>query len=626
MKSPATAIRDLVIDAYSALSHKALVGESQKYGVLLPSWLSPEQQRRLAAYRTLAAYQENVARHLLRDRPGSDDDDDYREYGDAALLVGRVVSGVIGDTLTVTVDGADDELGDLPELPDRPEEPEGEDLDDLDRRIFEIRTEVWRERAEAAIDEWADALRNQPALRERQDWLREWADNELLEQKVWECETDTVGLGDGVYVLGNSSRAQRIRLRVYPPDVYFPVIDDAAEARGFPTRVHLAWEFKERDDLGVETEYVRRITYELGPVGGVDEDGELVEGTRSMPWGEDATETCYLTDVVWRKADIRTGVSASDLAPGTGRIQENEDGELLDRLDLGYPFIPIVHVPNTPADKEHFGRSVLSRVLQLLDDLASTDTDMQRASALAGSPMAALSGDSVPTELIVQPGLVIGIGANGRMDVIDLSASVTALEGVIESLLDRLTVNAQVPAGLLGRIDPGDVSSGVQLALTFSPFSQLVGVLRLVREHKYRLLMRFVQRMSQTAGYLPPGDTPDARIAFGSFLPEDQKAVADLVVALLQAHAISRRTAVTMLREVGLPVEDVAAELEEIGVTDFEGAARLFDAVGDDGPVLDYLGLEGPGRDEEPPPSSDDVDPDLPAAPPGPGIILPPPR
>lgn len=620
MKSPSTALRDLVIDAYSALTHKALVAESNRYGVLLPAWISPQQQRRLAAYRTLAAYQENVARFLLRDGGlGTDDAEAYREYGDASLLVQRVVAGVLGDTVSVVVEGADEELGDLPELPDPPDDLP-DDATDLDRRIYEVQQEMWRERAEQAIDTWADALRNQPALQERQEWLRDWADRELLEQKVWECEGDAVGLGDGVYVLGISRTTGRVRLRVYPPDTYFPVLDDEAEARGYPSKVHLAWEFVERDDLGRETTYVRRITYELGPIAGVDEDGNLVGGTVTHPWGEVATETCYLTDATWRKPDAETGTDVDALTMGTAVFAENEDGEVLDRLDLGIPFLPVVHVPNTPADKEHFGRSVLSRVLQLLDDLASSDTDLQAAAALAGTPMAALSGERAPDQLEVRPGLVIGVGPNGRMDVIDLSGSVTSLQGVVDSLLDRLSVNAQVPAGLLGRIDPGEISSGIQLALSFSPFTQLVATLRLVRVHKYRLLLRFVQRMSQSAGFLEPGDTPDARLSFGSFLPEDQAATVDLVTKLVAAKALSRATAVLMLREVGLPIADIASELDAIAELDHEGGSALFDATGDDDAVRDYLRLGPGGRDEEPPDPSEDIpDPD-----PGPGIPPPP--
>lgn len=601
MQSPATALRELIIDAYSALTHKALVAESNRYQVMLPAYLSPDQQRRLAAYRTLAAYLENVARHLLREHDPGHDAGDYREYGDPGLFVSRIVSGVLGDSMSLAVDGADDELAEMPDLPPRPEEPDA-DADDIEGRIHEIRLARWEAEAGRIVDEWAEAVTTQPALQARQDWLREWADRELLEQKVWECETDAVGLGDGVYVLGVSNDAERVRLRVYPPDVYFPVLDDNAEARGYPERIHLCWEYVERDALGREETFVRRVTYELGPIAGLDEDGEPTTGTRVMPWGEVTAETCYLTDAVWRKPDIRGGVGPDDFTTGAATYQQNEEGEVLDRLDLGFNFIPVVHVPNTPADKEHFGRSSIARVLQLLDDVATTDTDLQAAASLAGTPMAAMSGDRAPDQIEVKPGLIIGVGPDGGLDVIDMSASVTALQGVVESLLDRLSVNGQVPAGLLGRVDPGEVSSGVQLALSFSPFTQLVGVLRLVREHKYRLLLRFVQRMSQVAGFLEPGDTPPTRLVFGSFLPEDQAAVVKLVTQLLTEKAISRRTALVMLREVGLPIDDVAGELAAIGETDFEGAQQLFEALGADEPVWEYLGREDLERLERPEP------------------------
>ncbi|MFJ5534004.1 hypothetical protein [Streptomyces sp. NPDC093261] len=50
-------------------------------------------------------------------------------------------------------------------------------------------------------------------------------------------------------------------------------------------------------------------------------------------------------------------------------------------------FIPVVHIPNTIPDVgEHWGKSTLATVLQLLDELAATDTDSASASATTGTP------------------------------------------------------------------------------------------------------------------------------------------------------------------------------------------------------------------------------------------------
>lgn len=627
-------LRDLVIDTWSALTHKALVADANRYDTMLPTWLSAEQQRRLAAYRTLAAYQENVARYLLRSwnvapdtesdaliisQARDDERQEYREYGDAALLVARVVSGVLGDSMAIVVEGADDELPDTPELPEFPDEPEAtgnEQADAIAQRIHAIRVARWEAAAQATIDAWEQALLAQPGLQERQDWLRAWADTELLEQTVWEGEGDAVGLGDGCYVLSWSTASSRPRLKVYAPDTYMPVLDDEAEARGYPLKVHLAWEYQEQDVNGREQVYVRRITHELVPLVALvdgqplyDDDGNPRRATRAVKYqAEAATETCLLTDATWRKPDAEDpGDPQGPFDPSRAVYARNEDGVELNRLDLGIDFIPVLHVPNTPAQREHFGRSILSRVLQLLDDIASTDTDLQAAAALAGTPMAALSGSNVPAELEVRPGLVVGVGTDGRMDVIDLSASVTALQGVVNLLLDRYQVNSQVPGEVTGRVTDTGPESGFARELKLGPYAALIAVLRLVRVHKYRLLLKFVQRLAIHHGTLT-GPVVDARLVFGSFLPSDQRAVIELVVRMLEAHAISRRTAIEMLVAVGVPIEDATAEIAAVQSEDFTGASELFTATGDDEAVRRYLGLEGEGpRDEEPPePTLDD--------------------
>lgn len=627
-------LRDLVIDTWSALTHKAMVADADRYNTLLPTWLTPEQQRRLAAYRTLAAYQENVARYLLQSWTSAPDtesdaliisqarDDErmeYREYGDAALLVQRVVAGVLGDSMSIDVEGANDELPDMPPLPDPPDDLP-DDADDIARRIHAIRQTQWTQAATRAIDSWEQALLAQPELQARQEWLRDWADTELLEQVVWEGEGDAVGLGDGVYALSWSSSTRRVRVHVYPPDAYMPVLDDDADRRGYPGKLHLAWEFTERDQLGRDQVYVRRITWELVPLVALVDgqpvrtaDGLMQGATRAVQYqDEPATETCLLTDATWKKPDVDDSGNPQGPFSGGAVYARNEDGEELNRLDLGIDFIPVIHVPNTPAQREHFGRSVLSRVLQLLDDIASTDTDLQAAAALAGTPMAALSGSNLPGEVDVRPGLIVGVGTDGRMDVIDLSASVVALQGVVNLLLDRFQVNSQVPGEVTGRVTDTGPESGFARQLKLGPYAALIAVLRLVRVHKYRLLLKFVQRLAIHHGALT-GPVVDARLIFGSFMPSDQRTVIELVVRMLEAHAISRRTALEMLVAVGVPIEDANAELDAIQHEDFTGAAELFTAAGDDDAVRRYLGLPADdGRGDEPPPQPEPVLPEPP--------------
>ncbi len=601
------------IDQYSPLSHKLPLREDGTR--LAPSWVPATEVRRLDAYKVLAAYRGNVARHFL---PELTDGADRREYGDAELLVQRTSSGVLGDSLQIAVTDADQTLTDEPDLPPRPADLP-DDATDLDRRVHTVRVSRWETTATATVDEWEQAWAVQPGLQARQEWLRTWADDEFLIGKIVEAEADVAGLGDGVYVLDWSDRDGRPTVDVYNPGFYFPVLTDTT--RGFPTKVHLAWEFDEVDASGVTERYVRRLTYELAaiplasdlfgdPLTGENEDGEAfgvmqdgdrfdpVTGSivRRYPWNpdEDTAVTCLFTDATWPLNQLINGVRVDDFDPDRATYAATNEGRFARRLDLRLDFLPIIHVPNTPATREHFGHSILDVVAQILDDLSASDTDVQMASALAAGPVISLSGGTVASEQTVKPGVVWSLPENGRMDVLDLSAGLAELGHVNEALQDRLSVNARVPAEVLGRAKQGDIKSGVHLLLTFGPFRQLVEWLRLTREPKYRLMLKMVQRLAQAHGVWEPGENPEARVVFGSYLPSDLSGIVDTVVSLLGQHGISRRTGLRMLVDAGVDIGDLVEEMERIDGEHTAAARDVADATGSEELAAARLGLTLP--------------------------------
>lgn len=631
--------RTFVVDRWASLAHKAPMDHP---ATMVKSWVPTEDQRRLTAYTILGAYLENTARELLRTTVAAERRE-HREYGDAGLIVSRIVSGILGDQVQITVEGADTIPPDTPTLPTRPGEPPA-DADDAEKAAYEAALRVWRERAAQTVSDWEDAWRELPALQERQEWLREWAEREMFDQAVWEAETDAVGLGDGVYVLWWSSRQNRPKIDLYDPGHYFPVLDDEAARLGYPTKVHMAFEV-DLDGDGT-ADHVRRLTWELGPIegertpdirrGGRTEPGLIVTDPvtgsmvpkqgdrlaesggiqRAYPWDTEHPSglTCYHTDATWALRDT-DGKDVAEFPMGGADYALNEDGTPIRRLDLMIDFIPVIHIPNTPARRDHFGQSSLARVLQLLDDVADVDSDLVAASALAGTPMVGLSGVTA-TDVVVRPGAVWGLGQDGKLSTIDLSASVTALQGVIGELLERVSVIIQLPGEVLGRVDATGPESGFARSLKVGPYKDLIGLLRLVRDPKYRLFLRFVQRLAQAGQDLEPGPTPDATLAFGSFLPADRKEAVDLVVALLDAKGISRRSALQLLQDVGIEVGDLVEELARIEAEDIEGAEALFAATGDEPLVRARLGLPASDEEDEPPA------PTLPG-PAAPGLILP---
>ena len=551
---------ELMFDSWTPMSFKRALGGKKQPGI---SWAAPtwtgDHDRRLMAYKVLQAYQDNSARVFLS-TTNQADIDNHREYGDAALIVSQIVAALLGDGQEIVVPGADDE------------NPE-------------------------------------PAAEQLQEWLRSWADAERLPLKLLETERNAVGLGDGVYVLGWDPAKQRPRLRVFDPGFYFPVLGDDNED-DYPSKVHIAWELD--SDIPGKRQ-VRRITWELGPIGPasspgligrltgadptpldgdeIDEAGRIV---RSYPWNDEPSSvTCYLTDAVWT-LDL-AAADVNDFTGATAQYAVDGDGEVNLR-DLQIDFIPVIHEPNTVSIANHYGRSSLATILQVLDDLSNADTDLQSASSTTGKPVIALSGATFGgNRPSYRAGEVFEIG-DGRMDVLDTSGSLSALISYVEFLMGRMSVNSRVPEAVLGRVKPSEVPSGLALQLGFGPLSSMIKEMRLVRDEKYPLLLKFVWRMA-LAGQAPDVPTewvPGTRLEFGSFLPQDQAAAVATVTQLLEKGAISLETAVLILVNAGLPIEDAAEEVERIQGRDFEGANKLLDATADEDAVFDYLGRDKP--------------------------------
>ncbi|MGW4042233.1 hypothetical protein [Streptomyces sp. NPDC004721] len=278
------------------------------------------------------------------------------------------------------------------------------------------------------------------------------------------------------------------------------------------------------------------------------------------------------------------------LPPDKATYRVRSDGQVLDRLDLMADFIPMVHIPNSIPDVgEHWGKSTLATVLQLLDELAATDTDSASASATTGTPIIALAGAHLPIDrstgqpmpVRVEAGSVWQLSDQGRMDTLDTSAQLAELRERIDHLMDRLASNTRLTTAGIGSLDPAKVPSGYALQLALSPLDSLVGAMRLARNHKYQLPLRMVQRLHQAGQVWPAGESLPARLVWGAHTPTDRASVLKDVTAGYVGGVFSLETAVRMLQEAGYPIDDVAKEIARIQKWAFDQAARLADATGD---------------------------------------------
>lgn len=554
-------LRDPTIDQYTYYDYKATFNGTGvgPYVGLAPMWVPDDHRRRLQAYRLLESYYRNSARSWLNS--GEVDDADAqkrREYGDPEVITETALASLLGIDQSIVVPEAD---------------VEGPESD-------------------AAI---------------LHDILLAWADQERFLQKVVEVERTTVRLGDGVFVLGWDAENGRPRLNVYDPGFYFPVLDEASLGdEDFTHKVHIAYEYELKN--GVKTDrYLRRITWELALIDLHDNDGNTVaeddpnlvlfsneevdeygQIMRLYPWNANPVDTtCYYTDATWLLGKSETDLDDLDIS----EAQVDADG-----VDLQIDFIPVIHLTNTVAGREHFGVPVVARAMQILDDLISTDTDLQAASAITGTPPIAVSGASLPRDeqgrvKTYGPGTTWETG-DGNATMIDTSQSLVALTNYSEHLRQLLAVNTRTPESLLGRIKPSEVPSGIALTLSFAPHTALIKEMRMVRRDKYKLLFKFITRMFMNSGDVMV-DYP-AELKFGTFLPADRQETSTLVQQLLTSHAISLETAVRMLVDAGFPIESAVEEVLLIRQDDFASANAMLDATGDPNLVRERLGLPPP--------------------------------
>lgn len=550
------AIQDeMVFDVWSPLSFKRSIGGSRIGG---RSWSEPtwvgDHARRLQAYKVRLAYAENVSRLYLQSTDQASIDN-RREYGDSHLITETIMNAVIGEDHHIVVPGS------KPDPDKTTQSPEQQAAEALEQHLLA------------------------------------WAEKEVFDERLIENERAASTLGDGVYTLGWSAMKGRTRLRVFDPGFYFPVLTDAND-QDYPTRIHVAWELppEPNDDF----KKVHRITWELLPV-----------APYTVPWEDRPVEfECFMSEGIWRLDKEAT--SPDDFTSLSVRWLLDEDGNEIKQMPLGVDFIPVVHTPNTVAGCAHYGKGSLDYVLQIIDDIQATDTDLQAASATTGTPPLAVHGQVVGTHtrrpsrrpgaditeevlLTYGPGEIIQTGEGGAT-LIDTSNSLTALTGYLKMLMERFEVNARTPGSFLGRVKPSEVPSGFAFALSFGPLRTMINEMRLVRRSKYKLLLKFVTRFELLGGNLELENIPPRppELVFGGYLPADRAAAVTEVTQLRSQHAISRETGITILVEAGFPIEEARKELDRIAATDFAGAVQLANVVGEEIAGEQYLGYDLP--------------------------------
>lgn len=514
---------------------------------LLPyqgDWVPAEHMDRLRQYEVFRALHENRFGRLLKSKEAGKK---LRGYGDYALIVETSRDAVLGDRIEIEVPGASDDAN------------------------------------AAAVA--------------RKTLLEKWAERERWASKLYQGETDAAAVGDSVYELRPDDT--RLRLRAHDPEVFFPVW---ADSEGDFDEAYLAWEEANTGQyLQAEPTNLRDLR---------SRDGEIVLYVRHY-------ETLSREDAAERQVEFAGATGREEVCVVTAawyRIQDgdgrrpsgfrylerlgyerDDDGEEIIARDTGFDLVPLFYVPNVEATGQPWGLPEGHAVLQALLDASQDQADLKENTFHNAFPV--LYDENPPIGALPrpgQPGTAVsqsqekykpGMIYNGRkLGVVDMSKGNELLMEHETWLIDKALSNSRTTLIAAGKIDVGQIPSGIALMIAMLPLFAKTLPKRVTRKDKLGMLLKHVLRWHRDFGNAadffaaddageqgrraqwPSGIFADetAYPSFGSILPIDKKQVSEIVRDLLTAEAISDETAVTMLQMAGFPIDDATDEVERL--------------------------------------------------------------
>lgn len=568
-----------IIDRYSGFDHRV----SEGLGTLVtpPGWITKlEDKRRIISYRVAKAAQETVVRFFHeRDTPGASDYWQNREHGHAAAYIDRLTGAILGEDAQIQVDGAVKLVPNQPALPRKPD-PIPDDADEIDSLVAEASRRFYLSECRRLVAEWETRAAEQPRKIARQQYLQRWAKTHQFWQKMSENEQEHVTpLGDGVVILSIGQDGQP-KVEIAAPDGFIKVWDENSRSE-FPERVHLAWEYAKNMPDGSLQNRLRRVTYELLPVG--------------SPWqpkyqSGPATQRCFYTEAEWILSnhstfDDRTGrpVDIDDLPLDKAIFiaVENpfEPGQLVEafRVPLPMDWIPVVHVKHALGP---WGRSAFARVMALLDDMNAIDTAAALVANLCGEPPILFSGGVVEEDLVLGAAAAINLGPDGKGAKLGFADELRALIEMNGSLERQFMKMTSLSSELSGR--ENNEQSGRAIGLKMTPFRQTILWARLARQFSYDLILKFVQRLAiiaESEGF-EGTDVMDATLRWGTFIPEDLSGLVELITLLRDRGLLTDSDVYDLLVAAGLDIADPDASLQELRSMNVRIAAPLQQILG----------------------------------------------
>lgn len=498
------------------------------------AWVPEDHLRRLKAYEIFHSYYDNYSRdYRLSPAGGGTSMNDYIvEVGDPAWLCDKLESKLIGDELKITIPmpkklGTDETLLKLIEATEDPE-AKGKLQEDLDT-----------------------ILETKALVAQKEAYLQDWWNDYFMFLKLDENEKKCSYLGDCVYYVYWNETTKAPDITTYDPGFCFPYSDinavsfqatdeeSSVSIGKVKDRFIIAWE----EEMNDTTILVYRDVYEL-----------RVKGDTFECWRQSA----------YYRLDGSSGQYIDSLDEGT----KVDDGTDSGWLNLGIDFLPFVWIPNIQRQGEIFGESNLAKIIGVLDTLMTNYTDLDNNSAKLGGAVIALSGKGIklkkdPTtgqyeEINIQPNQVFPLGESGRMDVMDTSQMQTALLATVNKGEEIMIRNSQITDIVAGKIDSGNIPSGVALTLLLQPLLDKIRPQRKQRQQHYNKLFQYVQKLYADNGTpeekaVFAGDQLNVLVVFGRLIPLDRET--KLKEYILMLNIFDEETVLNIAKEEGFEID-----------------------------------------------------------------------
>lgn len=280
------------------------------------------------------------------------------------------------------------------------------------------------------------------------DTLKNFLAREVFEARFQTAKHTGVAHGDFVFHMTANPRklpGSRVSLTPIDPGIVFPEWDEDSPDK--LSACNLVRAFNERDSTGELKTFVKVLTYKLVET----------EATRRVF----RVERVYNMDQPWYGERAEEALVNTTLPPGL--------------LPNTITSIPIYWFKNTPWNAQEFGSSELRGIETILQSISQGSTDTQGALALEGLGVYATDGgrpindEGEEVDWEIAPGRVMEVPIGSKFWRVQGVGSITPMKDQLERLENKLQESSALTAVALGKAAVNVASSGIALAIQFTP-------------------------------------------------------------------------------------------------------------------------------------------------------------